>query len=50
MKINDLIHGFKITNIRSLAQAGGQAVEMTHEKSGARLLFLDREDSNKITG
>ena len=47
MKINDLIHGFKITNIRPLAQAGGQAVEMTHEKSGARLLFLDREDSNK---
>lgn len=47
MQINDLIHGFKITNIRSLAQAGGQAVEMIHEKSGARLLFLDREDSNK---
>ncbi len=47
MQINDLIHGFRINNIRPLAQAGGRAVEMTHEKSGARLLFLDREDSNK---
>lgn len=47
MKVNDIIHGFKVENIRPLTQAGGSAIEMKHEKSGARLLFLDREDSNK---
>lgn len=47
MKVNDMIHGFRVENIRPLKQAGGTAIEMKHEKSGARLLFLDREDSNK---
>jgi len=47
MKVNDIIHGFRVESVRALEQAGGRAVGMIHEKSGARLLFLDREDSNK---
>lgn len=47
MKVNEIIHGFRVENIRPITQAGGNAIEMKHEKSGARLLFLDRKDSNK---
>lgn len=50
MKKNDMIHGFAIKNIRPLAELSGQIWEMEHEKSGARLVWLDRTDENKTFG
>lgn len=47
MNINDVIGGFKVVNKRSFDELKGTAVEMLHEKSGARLLWLDRNDVNK---
>ncbi len=47
MKINDKIHGFKITRITEISEISASLYEMEHEASGARLFFLDREDNNK---
>ena len=47
MKVNDIINGFKVIDIKSYDELKGTAVEMFHEKLGARLLWLDRNDTNK---
>lgn len=47
MKINDIMNGFKILEVKDVAELKGRIVEMKHEKSGARLLWLDRPDNNK---
>ncbi len=47
MKINDSMNGFKILEVKDVAELKGRIVEMKHEKSGARLLWLDRPDNNK---
>lgn len=47
MKINDSMNGFKILKVKDVAELKGKIVEMKHEKSGARLLWLDRPDNNK---
>lgn len=47
MKINDIMNGFKILEVKEAAELKGKIVEMKHEKSGARLLWLDRPDNNK---
>lgn len=47
MKINDLIYGFKINRATEISDIGATLFEACHLKSGARLLFLEREDENK---
>ncbi len=47
MKTNEKIHGFKIYGITAVEEIQAKLYKMKHEKSGARLLFLDREDENK---
>lgn len=47
MKNNDIISGFRVVDVRFYDELKGNAVEMIHEKSGARLLWLDRDDINK---
>ncbi|MBR4799727.1 MAG: insulinase family protein, partial [Clostridia bacterium] len=47
MKTGTEIHGFRVTNIRRLAELNADFYEMTHEKSGAKLAWLDRADVNK---
>lgn len=47
MQINDILNGFKIKDIKEVEELKGRAIEMSHEKSGARLLWLDRPDNNK---
>ena len=48
MEINDNIHGFTVTKIRKAESISGNLVEMTHEKSGAHLVWLDNGDENKL--
>ena len=48
MKINDTIHGFTVTNIRPAGSIAGDLIEMTHNKTGARLAWLDNGDDNKV--
>lgn len=47
MKPNDKLYGFKVKSVNEIPELCARLFEMEHEKSGARLLFLDREDENK---
>ena len=47
MNINDKLYGFTVTNISGIDEISATAVEMTHKKTGCRLLWLDRPDDNK---
>ena len=48
MKINDKMHGFTVTNIREIREIGGRLVEMEHDVTGARLVWADNGDENKL--
>ena len=47
MKINEKLHGFRVCDIVDIDEIQARLYKMKHEKSGARLLFLEREDENK---
>lgn len=44
--INDTIHGFVIEQSRHIKEIGGDMYIMRHEKSGARLCYIDNDDRN----
>lgn len=48
LKINNIYHGFKVINIKHIADIDSLCFEMVHEKTGAKLLFLENEDENKV--
>lgn len=48
MKINDVIHGFKLIRSEKVQEIASQAFEFKHVKSGARLLYLQNKDDNKV--
>ena len=47
MRINDKLHGFTVTRVVEIPDVSGKLYEMTHEDSGASLIFLERDDENK---
>lgn len=47
MKINDVIHGFRIARVRPVSELHATLWEMTHEKTGAALCWVDRKEENK---
>lgn len=47
LKINDKLHGFLVKEKHSLEHLGAELYVMEHEKNGARLIYMDREDENK---
>ncbi|MBR6242285.1 MAG: insulinase family protein [Ruminococcus sp.] len=48
MNINDHIHGFTVKDIRNTEESGTQLVEMTHDKTGARLAWMKNGNENKL--
>ncbi len=42
------LHGFIIDRIRESEELHGRMVEMTHEKTGAQLVYLDNGEENKL--
>ena len=50
MTLNDIKFGFKIDRIVESEETGSTAYYMTHNKTGAELLFLKNEDENKTFG
>ena len=50
MKENEHIHGFTVRSCRELPDLSARIFELEHERSGARLVWLDREDDNKTFG
>ncbi len=47
MKLNGILHGFEFISSREIPELGGTLHEAVYKKNGAKLLFIDREDSNK---
>ena len=47
MKVNDVIHGFKVINVRHSDEINADMYEMIHEKTNARTIWLNRADENK---
>ena len=48
MEINDIVHGFRLLKKTYIPEVVSTAYEFKHEKSGARLLFLENKDDNKV--
>lgn len=48
MNINDTIHGFRLDRREIIPEASVVAHIFTHEKTGARLLYLKADDDNKV--
>jgi len=46
-KIGDRLSGFIVKNRKEIRDVSAVIYEMEHERCGARLIFLDREDENK---
>lgn len=46
MDLHDSLHGFTVTRVRHLADIHADMVEMVYAKNGARLIWLDRDDTN----
>ena len=47
MKVNDILHGFKVVNVRESKELKGTLYEMEHLKTGALLIWLDNGCDNK---
>ena len=48
MKIDDVIHGFRRIRSEEVKETEGTAHTFVHEKTGARLFFLETADDNKV--
>lgn len=48
MELNKNYSGFRLNRIERIEEINGTAYEMKHEKSGARLIYIDSPDSNKV--
>ena len=47
MKINEIYHGFKLLSVKQINDIGSNMYEFTHLKSGATLVYLENDDTNK---
>ena len=47
-KIDETYFGFRVKNVEFVSEADSNTVEFVHEKSGARLLFMENDDRNKV--
>lgn len=48
MTINDIVYGFKLVRKETVVEAGSEAYIFEHEKSGAKLLYMENDDDNKV--
>ncbi|MBR3447347.1 MAG: insulinase family protein [Oscillospiraceae bacterium] len=44
----DTLHGFTVTRVRESAELGGRIVEMTYDKTGTELVWIDNGTENKL--
>ncbi len=50
MDLPEKLHGFVVRNCRPLAELNARLYEMEHEKTGAKLVWIDRDEVNKTFG
>ena len=48
LNVNDRMHGFTVTRIRDIKETGGRLVEMSHDVTGAQLVWADNGEENKL--
>ncbi|WP_099204010.1 insulinase family protein [Scatolibacter rhodanostii] len=48
MNINEKIYGFEVKQKQYIEELQGEAYELHHEKSGAKILVVDNQDENKV--
>ncbi len=48
LTVGKLYHGFKLMEEKPIQEVSSKAYLFTHEKSGARLLYLENDDDNKV--
>ena len=48
LKVNDKLYGFTVTDIREIKEIEGRLVEMLHDETGARLVWADNGEENKL--
>lgn len=47
-KLGDVVHGFRVNAMSHIEEVNSDAYVMEHVKSGARLMYLDNDDDNKV--
>lgn len=47
-KLSDMVHGFRVNAMSHIEEVNSDAYVMEHVKSGARLMYLDNDDDNKV--
>ncbi len=47
INVNDRIKGFEVTRITHVGELAADLIEMSHEKTGLRLVWLRRDEENK---
>ena len=48
LQVNDRLNGFTVTAVREARELHGALVEMTHDRTGTPLIWLDNGDTNKV--
>ncbi len=48
LKINEILHGFKLKKVTEVAEISAKTYEFEHVKTGAKLLYAAAEDDNKV--
>lgn len=48
IRVNDRLHGFTVTRIRENSEIRGRMVEMTFDKTGTELVWIDNGEENKL--
>ena len=48
MKVNDMLHGFRLIRQSEIKEISAETFLFEHEKSGARLFYVKNEDDNKV--
>ncbi|MFC2608073.1 MAG: insulinase family protein, partial [Selenomonas sp.] len=48
LKENEILHGFRLLKQQTVPEIDAKAYAFVHEKSGARLFFLENDDDNKV--
>ena len=48
LKENEMIHGFRLLKQQTVPEIDAKGYAFVHEKSGARLFFLENDDDNKV--
>ena len=44
----DIVNGFRVIDQDHIKEIGADAYVMQHIKSGAKLMYIDSEDDNKV--